>query len=238
MAATRRAANDPALYDDLVDEWWRERGAFAPLHWLADARAVVIPPAVADGAVLLDIACGGGLLAPRLVGKGYRHVGVDISPRTLSEAKRHGVTVLRGDVQRLPVADASVDVVVAGEIFEHVADLAGVVREVARVLRPGGLLVCDTLAATWRCRFLLVTLGERLPIVPRGVHDPSLFVDAGHLRRLCAGAGIDLALWGLRPAIGEAAAWLVRRRASLTMRRTRSLGLVYQGVGVRSAGRG
>jgi 2-polyprenyl-6-hydroxyphenyl methylase / 3-demethylubiquinone-9 3-methyltransferase len=208
------------------------------LHWLADSRASVIPDAAAPGAVLLDVACGGGLLAPRVAGKGYRHVGIDISPRTLAQARRHGVTALRGDVSRLPIASGSVDVVVAGEIFEHVTDLPAVVGEVARVLRPGGLLVCDTLAATRRCAFWMVTVGERLPVVPRGVHDPSLFVDPDRLRRLCSDAGVELTVWGLRPAIGEVIAWLAHRRAAVTMRRARSLGMVYQGVGVRASGRG
>src|SRR5213080_1902883 len=118
-----RAANDPRQYDDLAGEWWRPRGAFAPLHWLAAARAELIPPAPAAGSVLLDVACGGGLLAPHVRSRGYRHVGIDIGRSATEIARAHGVDAVRADVLRLPVRTASCDVVVAGEIFEHIADL-------------------------------------------------------------------------------------------------------------------
>lgn len=67
--------NDPRQYDDLAGEWWRPDGAFAMLHWLAEARAALVPPATRLDALLVDLGCGAGLLAPHLVGKGYRHVG-------------------------------------------------------------------------------------------------------------------------------------------------------------------
>ena len=229
-----RPPNDPALYDDLASTWWDPRGPFAPLHWLARARAEVVPDATRARSALLDLACGGGLLAPLIASKGHHHVGVDIGPSMTSLARAHGVAAVRGDATTLPFAEAAFDVVVAGEIFEHVRDLRATVAEIGRVLRPGGVLVCDTLAATRRCRFLLVTVGERLPIVPRGVHDPALFVDPARLQRLCAEAGVALDVHGLRPSLTEALAWLAHRRDSVTMRRTRSVKMVYQGVGVRS----
>jgi 2-polyprenyl-6-hydroxyphenyl methylase/3-demethylubiquinone-9 3-methyltransferase len=228
-----RAANDPGLYDDLADEWWKPHGVFGPLHWLASARADVVPVASRPRSVLLDLACGGGLLAPHIVGKGHHHVGVDLGVSTTHLAQAHGVDAVRGDVLLLPFASSSVDVVVAGEIFEHVSDLARVVDEIGRVLRPGGTLVCDTLADTRRCAFLLVTAGERVGVAPRGVHDPALFVNPDRLRRLCAGAGIELTLRGLRPSIPQVLAWLVHRRDVVEMRPTRSLRMVFQGVGVK-----
>lgn len=217
-----RPRNDPAQYDDLAAEWWRPRGKFEPLHWLAKARAELIPNGTG---VLLDVACGGGLLAPHVRTKGYRHLGVDIGTSATRIAKEHGVATARGDVHRLPVRDASVDVVVAGEVFEHVRDLDTTVAEIARVLRSGGLLVCDTLADNWLCRTVMVTLGERLPFVPAGIHDPALFVDPARLQRLCATYGIDLKVRGLRPSLtlgGE-----------VRMVPMRWTGVLYQGVGVR-----
>jgi 2-polyprenyl-6-hydroxyphenyl methylase/3-demethylubiquinone-9 3-methyltransferase len=226
----RRARNDLRQYDDLADEWWREDGAFAALHWLARARGACVPPPERDGATLLDVGCGGGLLAPHV--SGYRHVGVDLSASALEVAARHGVEPVLADVADLPFEDDSFDVVAAGEIFEHVEDLDATVAEAIRVLRPGGLLVCDTLNKTLFARIALVTVAERLPGgPPPACHDPALFVDAGRLQGLCRVRGVDLELWGLRPAAREYAAFLLGRRASVRMVRTRSLAGVYQGVG-------
>jgi 2-polyprenyl-6-hydroxyphenyl methylase/3-demethylubiquinone-9 3-methyltransferase len=223
-----RPRNDPGQYDDLAAEWWRPRGAFEPLHWLARARAALVP----DGTgVLLDVACGGGLLAPHV--KTYRHVGVDIGESAVRIAREHGIATARGDVLRLPVRDASADVVVAGEVFEHVADLDGMVAEIARVLRPGGTLVCDTLADTWLSRFVMVTVAERLPFVPAGIHDPALFVDPRRLQAICARNGIDLKVRGLRPAITDALLHRVRARDEVRMLPTKWTGVVYQGLGVK-----
>jgi 2-polyprenyl-6-hydroxyphenyl methylase/3-demethylubiquinone-9 3-methyltransferase len=230
----RRPPNDPGLYDDLAEEWWKPRGAFAPLHWLAAARGALLPLAQRPGSVLLDLACGGGLLAPHVRDKGHRHLGVDVGVGATRIARTRGVDAVRGDVASLPLATGSVDVVVAGEIFEHVADLGAVLDEVARVLRPGGVLVCDTLADTRRCSFLLVTLGERLPVVPRGIHDPRYFVGAPRLQRLCRERGIDLAVRGVRPRVAHVVAWLLRRREDVGLRPVRSTGIVYQGIGVKA----
>ena len=148
-----RPRNDPRQYDDLAAEWWMPRGEFAMLNWISAARVRHIPPARGPSALLLDVACGGGLLAPHLSGLGYTHVGVDLSASALAQANDHGVTGVRGDVTRLPFRDETFDVVVAGEILEHVTDLPAVVAEVCRVLRVGGTLVIDTIANTWWGRF-------------------------------------------------------------------------------------
>jgi 2-polyprenyl-6-hydroxyphenyl methylase/3-demethylubiquinone-9 3-methyltransferase len=67
-----RVRNDPAQYDDLASQWWDPRGTFAMLHWLARARADLVPQATRPGAVLVDMGCGGGLLAPHVARLGYR----------------------------------------------------------------------------------------------------------------------------------------------------------------------
>jgi 2-polyprenyl-6-hydroxyphenyl methylase/3-demethylubiquinone-9 3-methyltransferase len=228
-----RTRNDPGLYDDLVGEWWRPEGEFAALHWLADARARLIPPPARDGAVLVDLACGGGLMAPHV--RGYRHVGVDVSPSAVDVAAAHGVLAVRGDVTMVPLADECADVVLAGEIFEHVTDLETTVAEAGRILRRGGTLVCDTINATWWARFSLVTVGERLPGgPPRTCHDPGLFVPPERLRELCRRHGIALEVTGLRFSVPEYLAFLVDHRRPVRMLPTSSLAAVYQGVGTKA----
>jgi 2-polyprenyl-6-hydroxyphenyl methylase/3-demethylubiquinone-9 3-methyltransferase len=229
--------NDPRQYDDLAGEWWRPGGGFEILHWLAAARGALVPPAQRPGAVLVDAGCGGGLLAPHVRGLGYRHVGVDVRRSGLEQSAARGIAPLTGDVTALPLATACADVVVAGEILEHVTDLPGTVAELCRVLRPGGLLVLDTVNDTVLGRFITVTAGEGLHIAPAGLHDPALFVDPGELTAEFARHGVRLRVRGIRPTMTGLFRWLVlpaRSRPGRPLGRivpTRSMAVLYQGQG-------
>jgi len=228
--------NDPRQYDELAGEWWRPGGGFELLHWLAAARAALVPPATAPGAILLDAGCGGGLLAPHLVGKGYRHVGVDLRRSGLKQAAARGVLAVGGDVTALPLATATVDVVAAGEILEHVTDLPGTVAELSRVLKPGGLLVLDTVNDSALSRFITVTAGEWLGVAPVGLHDPALFVDPRRLTGEFARHGVRLEIRGARPTAIGLFRWLALRQApnGRPLGRivpTRSTAVLYQGRG-------
>jgi 2-polyprenyl-6-hydroxyphenyl methylase / 3-demethylubiquinone-9 3-methyltransferase len=227
-----RARNDPAQYDDMAGQWWRPRGPFAMLHWLAAARGALIPPPSREGAVLVDLGCGAGLLAPHV--RGYRHIGVDLTASALTQAAQHGVVALRADVSAAPLADGCADVVAAGEILEHVPDLPAVVREACRLLRPGGLLVIDTIAATALGRFVAVTLAERVPGgAPPGIHDPALFVDRAELVRECARHGVALRLRGIRPSVPGLVRWLAHRGETVAMVPVGTTAVLFQAVGRR-----
>jgi 2-polyprenyl-6-hydroxyphenyl methylase/3-demethylubiquinone-9 3-methyltransferase len=226
--------NDLAQYDTLAGEWWHADGVFAMLHWIAAARARLIPPADRPGAVLVDLGCGAGLLAPHVAGKGYRHVGVDLVSSALEQAAEHGVTPIRGDVTKLPLRSGCADVVSAGELLEHVIDLHSTVAEACRLLRPGGRLVLDTLNATALARFLAVTVAERVPGgAPRGIHDANLFVSPDVLMSECARHGVRLEVRGLRPSATGLARWMVTRRGVVAMVPTWSTAVLYQGRGVK-----
>jgi 2-polyprenyl-6-hydroxyphenyl methylase / 3-demethylubiquinone-9 3-methyltransferase len=228
-------SSELAKFASRAAEWWDPRGAFRTLHDINTLRLDYIAERVPlAGARVLDVGCGGGLLAPHVAG--YRHVGVDLTESALAVAAAHRIEPARADAADLPFEDASFDVVVAGEVLEHVTDLEGVVAEATRVLRPGGTFVCDTINRTAFARLTLVTIGERLrggP--PLGCHDPALFVPPRRLQELCARGGVDLAVHGLAPHPLEYVGFLARRRAAVRMVRTRSLAAVYQGVGVKRA---
>jgi 2-polyprenyl-6-hydroxyphenyl methylase/3-demethylubiquinone-9 3-methyltransferase len=234
----RRPRNDPAQYDDLADEWWPTHGGFAALHWLARARARLIPPPPHQGAPLLDLACGGGLLAPVLTGElaGWRHVGVDLSLLALRQAREHGVAAVQADVARLPFRADEFACVVAGELFEHVEDLDTVCGAIARVLAPGGTLVIDTLADTLFSRIGLVRLAERLPGgPPPRLHDPRLLVSPERLGAALRRCGLEMTVvGGLRPSFLGYARWLMRRADAVQMISTGSTAGVYQAVATRS----
>jgi 2-polyprenyl-6-hydroxyphenyl methylase/3-demethylubiquinone-9 3-methyltransferase len=231
---TPRERNDPRQYDDLVDAWWEPHGPFAMLHALAAVRGRAVPAATREGAVLVDLGCGGGLLAPFIREKGYRHIGVDLTLSALRAALPHGVVSLQADVGALPLPNASADVVVLGEILEHVADHASVVAEGCRILRPGGTLVLDTIADTRLARLLAVEVAERLPGgAPKGIHDPALFVNRRTLLGMCADHGVPLRLRGLRPTIGSVASAWSRGGPTVRVVPTRSTAVLFQGIGVK-----
>jgi 2-polyprenyl-6-hydroxyphenyl methylase/3-demethylubiquinone-9 3-methyltransferase len=229
--------NDPCQYDELADQWWRPGGDFELLHWLAAARAALIPPATRPGALLVDAGCGGGLLAPHVSGKGYRHVGVDLRRSGLRRATGHGLLPVNADVTALPLATGSADVVAAGEILEHVTDLPGAVSELSRVLRPGGLVVLDTVNDNALSRFITVTAAERIGVAPVGLHDPALFVRPRRLIAEFARHGVRLEVRGARPTVGGLIRWLVlkRERPAGRIVPTGLTTVLYQGTGRKAA---
>jgi 2-polyprenyl-6-hydroxyphenyl methylase/3-demethylubiquinone-9 3-methyltransferase len=142
--------------------------------------------------------------------------------------------VVQGDATALPLPDGCADVVSAGELFEHVSDLPAAVGEACRVLRPGGVLVADTLNATRTARFVAVTVGERLPgVAPRGIHDPALFVPPARLVAECGRHGVSLQVRGVKPAAGPLLRWLATRRGEVPIVPSRSTAILYQAWGVR-----
>jgi 2-polyprenyl-6-hydroxyphenyl methylase/3-demethylubiquinone-9 3-methyltransferase len=142
--------------------------------------------------------------------------------------------VVRGSVLAVPLADGCADVVVAGEILEHVEDDVAVLAECARLLRPGGTLVLDSIADTRLARVVAVRLAERLPGgPPPGIHDPALFVDR---RRLLAAAdrlGLELRLVGLRPSLRDLVAWRRRRRRTVRMLPLPTTAVLFAGYGTK-----
>lgn len=227
---------DSPEYDRWSSLWWQRRGPFASLRWLAQERATHVPPAAGENPVLLDVACGGGLLHPYLAGKGYRHVGVDLSTKSAEVAIRHGVDeVIIGDISDIPLDDGFADVVVAGQCLEHVTRPMDVVAECCRLLKPGGTLIIDTIANTWLAKMAVITLGENIPFTwaaPCGSHDRRLFVDPGLLAGWCAENGVPVRVFGLVPRAGDLLAWAMRwREEDVVMRDIRSAKILYRVIG-------
>nr|MBA3525244.1 class I SAM-dependent methyltransferase [Geodermatophilaceae bacterium] len=164
---------------------------------------------------------------------GYRHLGLDLTRSALGEAAAHGLAAaVRADVMTVPLADGVADVVCAGEILEHVTDLPRAVAEACRILKPGGLLVIDTLADTTLCALLTVRIAERIPGgAPKGIHDPALFVDRDELRRLASEHGVPLQLNGIRPSLINLVRWFSRRTEEMTLVTTRSTAVLFQAHG-------
>ena len=155
---------------------------------------------------LLDVGCGAGFLTNALARHGLRSVtGVDLSPGSLEVARRWdltgGVRYRPGDATHLPFACSSFDAVTTMDLLEHVEQPGEVVRECARVLRPGGLFFFQTLNRNWVAGLIGIKLVEWfVRNTPERLHLLRLFLKPREVEKLCAGQGLDVrGMVGLRP---------------------------------------
>ena len=183
--ATR--ANDLSIYERHADEWWNPRSrTFRSLHRVNEFRTALLDDWLGlelTGRRAVDLGCGGGLLSAHVVKRGAQLVGFDLSHASLkTAASKLGAHFARADVQRLPVADASIDIALAADVLEHVPDVDTTLAEIARVLRPGGALYVNTINRTRRAKLLAIDVAEGVGLVPLGTHDATLFVAPDDLR--------------------------------------------------------
>lgn len=209
---------DNEYYDHLGDRWWEPAGPAAGLHAMNPARVDYVEDVLtrtlgADArrsARVIDVGCGGGLLAESLARRGYALVGFDVAEGALAAARRHaareGVSVeyRRGSAYALPLADAAVDAVIAADVLEHLRDPPAAIAEFARVLRPGGVLIFETVHRTVRSYLLAIVLAQRLlRVVPPDTHDWRMFITPDELADALRRVGLDLQeIRGLSPARG------------------------------------
>lgn len=206
---TRTRANDLEIYERAASSWWDPRAReFRSLRAIQAARAARLVRVWGErvrGARIADLGCGGGNLSDPLRAQGAHVIGVDRSAASLDAARAHVLRepgrsracFVRGDVAAAPLATASCDFVLLGDVVEHVEQPADVLAEAARLLRPGGELFVSTLNATRRARWLAVRLAEGVGLVPRGTHDPRLFLAPARLIALAKEHGLErLEVWG------------------------------------------
>jgi 2-polyprenyl-6-hydroxyphenyl methylase/3-demethylubiquinone-9 3-methyltransferase len=197
-----------ARFSALAAEWWDPRGKFAPLHALNPVRlAFIREQALArfgrdatarrpfEGLRLLDIGCGGGLASEPMARLGFAVTAVDASEDGLGAARAHAAEVGLAIDYRCATAEALLaagagpfDVVLNMEVIEHVADPGQYLRDTARLVAPGGLMVLATLNRTLKSLALGKVAAEYLlRWVPAGTHDWRKFLTPDELRRFLAG---------------------------------------------------
>ena len=206
-------AAEVAKFQAMAAEWWDPTGKFKPLHMLNPVRLDYIATQIAGefgrdrralrpfgGLRVLDIGCGGGLVAEPMARLGADVVGADAAEGNIAVARVHAEQQGLDIDYRATTAEALVeagerfDVVLALEIVEHVADPAAFIATCRDLVRPGGLVILSTLNRTARS-FGAAIIGAEwiMRWLPRGTHDWSRFITPNELAGMAKDAGLAVA---------------------------------------------
>ncbi len=206
-------AAEIARFEALAERWWDPNGAFRALHALNPVRIAYVRDGLAalqdrdvrtarplDGLRLLDVGCGGGLIAEPMRRLGAEVVAIDAAEAGIEVARRHAaeqgldIDYRRTTAEALAAEGARFDAVLALEIVEHVADPRAFFAACAALLEPGGMLAVATLNRTAASYLLAIVAAERiLGWLPPGTHDWSRFIRPAEMVRHLRAAGLDVA---------------------------------------------
>jgi 2-polyprenyl-6-hydroxyphenyl methylase/3-demethylubiquinone-9 3-methyltransferase len=187
-----------AKFEAVAHRFWDSDGEFKPLHRLNPLRTEFVAARTSiSGARILDVGCGGGLLAEALTRRGAQVTGVDLAPAMIETARLHaaqsGLSIDYRVADAALLTDPPFDAVCCMEMLEHVADPAAFLGVLAQRLRPGGSLFVSTLNRNLKS-FLLAIVGAEyvLRLLPRGTHEYERFIKPAELARWARPAGLDL----------------------------------------------
>jgi 2-polyprenyl-6-hydroxyphenyl methylase/3-demethylubiquinone-9 3-methyltransferase len=193
--------DEKGRFDQSAALWWDTEGPMRPLHDLNPARLkYVIERCDLEGRAVLDVGCGGGILAESLAQEGARVTGIDIAEKVLEVARLHRLeSGMAVDYELLTVEDKArtgngdFDIVTCMEMLEHVPDPVSVVQGISCLLRPGGEAFFSTLNRTLFSFLLGIVAAEHLVrLCPRGTHRYDRFIRPSELSRWLRGAGMQV----------------------------------------------
>jgi len=225
--------NDLTIYDKVADEWWSDE-----VRWIRTLKNLV-PGRLSwmdrqidwRGKRVLDLGCAGGFMAEALAERGADVTGIDPAEDAIAAARAHAAQAghdIAYDIgvgEELPYADAAFDALVCVDVLEHVHDLPKVVQEIARVLKPDGLFLFDTINRNPLARLATITVAEDiLRLLPRGTHDPDLYIKPDELRTMMTEAGL---VPGRFTGLGPRG---INRRFDLTFGPLPLTAILYMGV--------
>ena len=196
----------------LAGKWWDANGPFAPLHRINPVRLTYIRDALCrrfgrnakagrslEGLSVLDIGCGGGLVAEPLARLGASMTGIDPAQENIEAAKSHAdgarlaIDYRATTAEALAATGATFDAVLLLEVVEHVPDVPAFLKTVAPLLKPGGVMVLSTLNRTLKA-YALAIVGAELILrwLPVGTHQWERFVTPAELRTALRSSGLAL----------------------------------------------
>ena len=195
-------AQELAKFSALAHRWWDPSSEFKPLHEINPLRLDWIDKlAGLQGQQVVDIGCGGGILAEAMARRGARVLGIDLAAKPLGVARLHA---LEAEVQGLEYREVAAEalaaerpgafgIVTCMEMLEHVPDPRSTVRACAALVRPGGWVFLSTLNRNAKAfLFAIVGAEDLLELLPRGTHESGRFIRPAELARHCRDAGLEL----------------------------------------------
>jgi 2-polyprenyl-6-hydroxyphenyl methylase/3-demethylubiquinone-9 3-methyltransferase len=189
-------------FSELAHRWWDRTGEFKPLHEINPLRLDWIDRnAGLRGKRVLDVGCGGGILAESMAQRGAEVLGIDLATKPLRVAQLHALEsgVAGLDYRELSAEvlaaeqPASFDVVTCMEMLEHVPDPSSVVRAGATLVRPGGQVFFSTINRNFKAFvFAIVGAEHVLRLLPKGTHEYAKLIRPSELAQWCRDADLDL----------------------------------------------
>jgi 2-polyprenyl-6-hydroxyphenyl methylase / 3-demethylubiquinone-9 3-methyltransferase len=213
MAEARNSTLDReevARFAKLADEWWDANGPFKPLHRINPTRLTYIRDQLClrfgrdqragsslAGLTVLDIGCGGGLVAEPLARLGAQVTGIDPAEENIAAANSHAkgarldITYRAATAEAVAEEGAVFDAVLLVEVVEHVPDVPQFLKSVTRLVKPRGVMIVSTINRTLKS-YALVIIGAELILrwLPAGTHNWARFVTPDELRRALRDAGL------------------------------------------------
>jgi 2-polyprenyl-6-hydroxyphenyl methylase / 3-demethylubiquinone-9 3-methyltransferase len=210
IASTNVDPAELAKFSALAHKWWDKTSDFKPLHQINPLRLGHIEQcAFGDagsmaGKAVLDVGCGGGILAESMAARGARVLGIDLAEKPLAVARLHAHEVkdtLKGTLEYRAVAAETLaaeqpgtfDLVTCMEMLEHVPDPAATVQACATLAKPGGAVVFSTINRNPKS-FLFAIVGAEyvLRLLPKGTHEYRKFITPAELARYARAAGLTV----------------------------------------------
>lgn len=218
-----------AYYDDFAG--WYERERHLPYHRMLDDLEVEIVERYARGKQVLEVGCGTGLILHRVHAFARDAQGIDLSGGMLEKAAERGLNVAQASATELPIATDSVDVAYSFKVLAHIPDIAGAMREMSRVVRPGGYVIAEFYNA--RSLRRLVKAVKPPTAVSEQTHDEHVYTrydDANAIRSYLPDELEWIATRGIRvitpvaavlrvPLLGSAVRWAEHRLADAPVAR-------------------
>lgn len=191
-----------AKFSELAHRWWDTESEFKPLHQINPLRLNWIDGLVPlTGRAVLDVGCGGGILADSMARKGAHVTGIDLSEKALRVAQLHALEAQTPNVQYRAISTEALaleqpgafDAVTCMEMLEHVPDPASVVRACSELVKPGGWVFFSTINRNPKS-FLFAIVGAEyvLKLLPKGTHEFARFIRPSELARDCRAAKLEV----------------------------------------------